>query len=562
MKYLPVLRFVAVFILLSLLVVAIPAAPVKAAASITLSPEEGGIGDTITVTGSGFNKSTATTDKYAAIFFSSDEATTLDDIDVEVTRYELVKEGVWLDQDGEFETTFKVPQRLNDGDDDEDVEGGTYFVYVCHYMGTIDSPTISPRVRAIATFTVNMGEIVLSAYRSLAGDLVEIEGTDFAADKDITIKYDEYIVHIEGGDRKTGSDGSFGSVILVPDSVTGAHTITAVVAGSQAEAQIYIDPAVVVSPVSGEAGTAVMVKGTGFGALKTVTVWFQGVKIVTARTNALGNSSASFHVPQFSAGLYTVDVDDGVTAARTSFTIVAPAPPPAPTPLPAPPAPAAVSMSATTGSIGQGIVMGGSGFKASSVVTVKYDDEVLTTATTDSEGVFVAAFTVPRSKFGVHNLTVSDGTNIEEFSFTVESKAPPIPTLLKPEDRAKLKAPIFFDWSDVSDSSLPVTYVLQVATAEDFSASSIVLEKRGLATSEYSVTSEESVNLVGVEEPYYWRVKSIDGAQNESSWTYAGTFYVVTPFPRWALYTLLVLGALLFSAIGYFIHARVSLAKG
>ena len=140
MKYIQILRFVAVSILLSLLMITIPAAPVQAAASITLSPEEGSIGDSITIVGSGFNKSTATTDKYAAVFFSSDEATTLDDIDVEVTHYEMVKEGVWLDQDGEFEATFKVPQRLNDGDDEEYVEGGTYYVYVCHYLGTIDSP--------------------------------------------------------------------------------------------------------------------------------------------------------------------------------------------------------------------------------------------------------------------------------------------------------------------------------------------------------------------------------------------------------------------------------------
>ena len=107
MKTANILRILSIGIFLSLLLLAMPAAPAKAAREITLSPTEGTIGTRITITGTEFNKSTADTDKYAAIYFSNEEATTLDDIGSDVLYYKLVKEGVWLDADGDFETTFR-----------------------------------------------------------------------------------------------------------------------------------------------------------------------------------------------------------------------------------------------------------------------------------------------------------------------------------------------------------------------------------------------------------------------------------------------------------------------
>lgn len=98
MKFSKIFTVFGIAIILFLLAVTIPATPAQAARGIKLDPERGSIGDKITVTGTGFNKSTATADKYAAIYFSSQEATTLDDIGTNVTRYEIVKDGVLLSQ--------------------------------------------------------------------------------------------------------------------------------------------------------------------------------------------------------------------------------------------------------------------------------------------------------------------------------------------------------------------------------------------------------------------------------------------------------------------------------
>src|SRR4030042_5614921 len=105
MRYTKVLRLFTIVIVLSLLLIALPVTPVYAA-SIDITPEEGLIGTTVTVSGTDFNKSTDETDKYAVVYFSSQKATTSEDINDEVTTYEKVKDAVYLDTDGAFEITF------------------------------------------------------------------------------------------------------------------------------------------------------------------------------------------------------------------------------------------------------------------------------------------------------------------------------------------------------------------------------------------------------------------------------------------------------------------------
>ncbi|MFC2066343.1 IPT/TIG domain-containing protein [Chloroflexota bacterium] len=558
MKNVKLFRILSVVIFLSLLLIASPAAPAKAARGLTLSPTEGTVGARITITGTEFNKSTADTDKYAAIYFASEEATTLDDIGSEVIYYKLVNEGVWLDQDGDFETTFRVPEVLDDGSRDEDVTSGTYYVYVCHYSGT----TIAPRIRAVATFTVTMGEISLYPSRGKVGTELEIDGINFAANKSITFKYDGNAVPISSGNKQTSSQGKFTSVIRIQESSAGSHTVSATVSGDEATATFNVEPEIVITPTSGKAQTTVIISGTGFGKLKAVTVWFYGTAIATATTNILGSFYANFNVPDRQAGIYSVDAEEGANIAKAKFTITVPppqpTPPPTPTPPPPPPSPA-ISISAATGSIGQGVVMGGSAFKADTTVTIKYDNELLNAVTTDSNGVFAAAFTVPVSKYGNHTITASDGTNTSEVVFAVESTPPPVPSLLLPQTGGKVTTPIRFDWRDVTDDSPPITYTFQIATSPDFSTASTVLEKTGLTKTEYSVTEEESLRLGIGEKPYYWRVRAIDGASNEGNWANTGTFYVVSSgMPTWTIIVIAILGGIFLLALGFFINMKTS----
>ncbi|GAI03108.1 unnamed protein product, partial [marine sediment metagenome] len=98
---------------------------------------------------------------------------------------------------------------------------------------------------------------------------------------------------------------------------------------------------------------------------------------------------------------------------------------------------------------------------------------------------------------------------------------------------------------------------LQIASDADFTT--IVLEKEGLSRSEYTVAEEEKLESTEKEAPYYWRVKAVDGASNESEWTYPRLFYVGfswTSIPDWVWYTFYGLGVLLLGILGFWVRRR------
>ena len=135
MKYAKTLRILGIAVILSLLIIAIPAVPVLAYDyDIEIDPEEGGIGDIITIIGDDFAPSSDVTERWARIFLSDEEADVGDFIDDHIDNYKIVENeqiGYFDDPDeGEFETTFDVPAVLDDGDDDVDVTSGNYYIYV------------------------------------------------------------------------------------------------------------------------------------------------------------------------------------------------------------------------------------------------------------------------------------------------------------------------------------------------------------------------------------------------------------------------------------------------
>jgi len=173
------------------------------------------------------------------------------------------------------------------------------------------------------------------------------------------------------------------------------------------------------------------------------------------------------------------------------------------------------------------LAVSGTGFAIGGTVTVTYDDAVAATAAPDNSGAFKAAFNVPTSKYGDHVITVKDRLNTRRLAFVVESEAPSIPVLLLPGNTSVARAATYLDWMDIDDPSQPVTYSLQVATDRDFIA--LAVEKEGLTESRYTLSKEEELGAVKKESPYYWRIKAIDSASNESEWSLPQSFYVMAP---------------------------------
>jgi hypothetical protein len=562
MRYNKILRIFSLVIVVAMLVMAMPVT--AQTRSVELDPEEGTVGSTVRAVGEGFNKSTEDTDRYAVIFFSSEEASTLDDIDDDVTTYEVIRDGVYLDTNGKFDIDFTVPVELNDGDDDEDVSAGTYYVYVCHY--NLDA-TISPRIRAVAEFTVIGGDIAIDPEEGPVGTEVEISGDNFAGREDIEIYYADEELDIESGDDKTDSSGEFTTIVLIPKSTAGANTIRVVVGNSEAEAEFAVETEILLDPTSGNVGTDALVSGTGFARRSDVVVYLNNVGVATKTTGTKGSFEATITIPELGAGIYDVEAEDeegNMDTAKFTVTVsesTQPSPSPSPAPAPAPsPSTTALNISATSGKVGSALIITGAGFEASGTVTIKFGDTVLDTVTADASGIFVAMLKVPAGKAGEHTITVSDGVNTNEVTFTLEVVPPPIPMPLLPKMGVKAKTPVAFDWEDVAVEAKPATYALQVATDKDFDEDTIVLEKTGLADSKYTTTEAESIALAGREAVYYWRVRAVDAADTEGEWTGAGEFYVKKSFsfPQWALYTLMGLGALVLFGVGYWMGRRTA----
>jgi len=544
-KYNRFFRILTVAIIFSLLMIVLPATPVLAA-TVDFSPEKGSIGSRIDIEGDGFTPGVA-----LFVYFSSQEADTDDEIDDEVTIYQEVKRlviyGTTDIDPGTFESAFYVPDRLIDGDDEEDVHGGTYYIYTA-YSNNDDIITVD-------TFTV-VGITQLTPSEGPVGARVKIEGVGFEDKEDIFLEYDGEEIEIESGDRETGNDGGFISYFLVPASIVGDHTVMATVEEEEAEFHFEVVPSITIDPASGAAGDQITVIGTGFGEKKDISITFDGSAMSISGdddTDDYGSFESTFYVPpDLSQGIYEIEAEDTAhNKAEAEFDI-------------------STSLVLTSGAtasspayVGEEVKISGRGFRPNwqiSVTSFSWSESFSTESLAD--GSFECTFNVPASRGGMHTIAVTDGIeNTDQTSFYVETTPPSTVYPLLPLADSELEGDRF-DWCgdaedpniEVTDDSLPITYELQVATNGQFTADSILVNKIELDSSGYTLSSDEKEELADEEAPYYWRVRAKDAAGNATAWTAASTFTIgfAFHFPTWLMYLLIAIGA-----VGLFFLVRV-----
>jgi hypothetical protein len=542
-------RMLAIGVILSLLLALIPALPTLAARDIEIDPDEGRIGDDIDIDGwdwpepdpGGEPPYEPDVDIYF-VYYEDGEVETGWNIGDEVESWERLFNDLEIESDGEFSETFEVPERLNDGDEDHDVRSGVY--YVCATMGDQDY------IRAVVEFTVEGGEITdFDPTSGPVGTEVVISGENFGENEELTIEYDGTGIDIDG-DQDTDSRGDFESFIIIPESTAGDHTITIMDESlTELEETFRVEPEMSFTPNHAPPDARVTVTGTGFGDRADVDIYLGTTKVTSGQADSDGSFSISFTVPDIEEGTYDLLVEDdegnddsGSFLVEIGIEIAI----------------SAVTTPGSPGYVGDSVTLSGVGFEANSTITITYatEPQVVATTTSDANGDFTATFDIPKSAAGEHTITASDGTNSLEVPFYMEAQAPGKPQLLLPETGTKAKSLTEFDWESVEDRS-GVTYDLQVATSEDFAAVSIVLDLEGLTESEYPITAkEEALPSRSEEEPYYWRVRAIDGASNTGAWSDISNFHVGFAWPDWIIHLwwgLGVIGAIFF---GYFLGKR------
>ena len=506
-----IFRTLALAIILALLVVAIiPATPALAAPVITLSPTSGAIGTEVTVTGTNF-------DSYRG-----------DDISIFFNDVEIANSPLTVPDTGSFSVNFNIPGNA---------KPGRAWITIKSQLGytLVKSSFIIPEI-----------EVKLNVKTGTVGTVVTADGKGFYANNMVTFYY-----YYNGKSEKLGTEvatptGECSYSFAIPNSTAGKHKITAKDAqGNSAKAEFEVIPSTTFNPTSGAVGDILTVSGSGFGYRSVVTIYFKKTEVAYAKTDKYGCFEGIFKVPVMKPSTYEVKVEDeDDNTDKAEFTIVE------------------VSLNKTTGNVGTPVIVSGTGFRAGETITIEYDDTEVATATVKTDGTFSATFKVPSSQYGDHEVTISDGTITKQFTFTMESEAPPTPQPLLPELGVKAEQPVHFDWKDVDDPS-GVTYTFQIATRKDFAAYSIVLEKMGLTQSEYTITEAEKLKPASKEEPYYWRIRAIDSASNESEWSTPGSFYVGVPFalPGWAIYVLFGIGAIIIGYLGFWLGRRSTYYK-
>jgi len=394
------------------------------------------------------------------------------------------------------------------------------------------------------TFTVE-AKISVDKTEGIAGTEVTITGTGFYADTDISLEFDSDDVDIEDGDETTDAKGSFSFSFIVPALTPGDYEID-VTAGAIKSAEFKIlDASIELNVASGEVGDAITVSGVNFAANSNITLTIDGVAVTTLPTpvsaGSDGSFSASFIIPTIAGGTHTISVTDGTTTKTENFTVTSSA-----------------TITPTSGHVGIVVTVNGEGFKASHTITITYNGTALqldNAITTNAAGVFNATFNVPPSPGGERTVAVSDGTNSVEFIFNMETTAPPAPTLTAPESASKQKGIVTFDWSDVTDASMPVTYNLQVAGDSGFS--NIVVNKTGLTASTYTLTEAEELPKLADGGQYYWRVIATDAANNSST-SAVNTFTVGGNLPGWLMWLWIGIGVVVVFIFAIWLGRRMA----
>jgi hypothetical protein len=383
------------------------------------------------------------------------------------------------------------------------------------------------------------------------GDKITLTGSGFAAGSALSFYWDDSVIT---GDSVT-SDLNGGFTVpgfTVPTSAKGTHNIKAQdVNSNSANATFSTAQKISVSPASGVSGTQVTVKGNGFDAGKSVSIKYNSATIAPTTgavvSDSSGGFSTTFPIPAGATGNYTIDAYDGLNLAQATFSQFA-----------------EIKINLETsaakpGYVGQGITLTGEGLRPNVTVNIYFasDTTLIGTATTDGNGHFSTTIKIPASAPGDHIITVTDSLTIKSFPFYMESQAPALPKLLTPKDKDKLDDPGSFTWDTVTDPS-GVTYTLQVTTDKNFAG--VVIEKK-LAQPSYTLSAQEKLPSNNSNNPYYWRVKATDGTGLDSGWTTVQTFNVgyVFELTAWMIGIIIGIGGILLFLMGFLLGRKVAL---
>ena len=438
--------------------------------SITITPTYGVVGTTVTITGHGF---AASEPNISATFDST-----------------VVQSGLTASSVGYWSTTFSAPAGARGS----------------HSIDAYGSTTTADKVTN-KEFTINP-QVKMEPTTGGIGTVITLSATGFAANETgIKILY-------SGKEIRSGitadANGSWSTTIAIPNSTKGTHPIN--ISGSVTPQSDITDliftvlPSVTVTPSTGFIEDSVKVSGGGFGNNEAgITVTFDGKEIATDITaDDTGAWSTTIKIPSASNGPHTITASgrltSGSNAPSATFNIQT-----------------SLSIIPKTGNVGDEVRVTGTGFSTGKDFTITWDGTPVASGMTLDNGTLQTIFKAPSGKNGAVNIVATDAKGISASgTFTVETTPPDIPIPSAPKDGATIgfmgDTKVTFKWSSVTDPS-GVSYELEVSDDSGFTRK--LISRTKLTSTSY--TTSEAEALTNGE--YYWHVRAIDGAGNESDWS-------------------------------------------
>jgi hypothetical protein len=529
----------------------------------SVDSDEGYVGDTIRIYGEWHSDHGS----YIYVYFelyNEDE----DDWPMEKVKYEDS-----YDDNGdtyyEFDMDFDVPECFSgvheilvcdDDDPDEDVDTLEFTVYPFIEIDTDEGPAGTEVEVTGHGWDEDESEISIRFFKETGEpDEDELDDDDYY----VEALEDEEIEMEEDDEEKYGMWATT-ITFEVPPASKGVHYLYAV--GDENDdieeyyilgAEFEVTPGISIDVTEGAVGDTVTVSGSGFDEdEKGIKILFDGKSVrsgITADEDGIWEED--FEVPSMAAGTYDVTAEGNDTDESdidpVEFELGA-----------------GVTVIPLSGEVGTTITVSGDGFAQNSAVTVTYDGTVMVSGTTSSTGsfsglTFEAAHTQNTHTVD-HPIVVTCGASTFTKTFSMESNVPPKPVLTAPPNDSRIghftKVKPTFQWKAVSDPS-GVTYSLQIGTGPDFAQ--VLIAKAGLTEAQALLVSatgpEMSYTLTDMEAlpygTYYWRVKAIDGAMNDSGWT-APYSFKAGYLPLWAFIAIVAAAAVLIGGLIFLLARR------
>jgi hypothetical protein len=260
---------------------------------LTIEPEEGLVGTTVTVEGHGF----AEEEENLELLYYLDGTA------------EVVADNTEVNKDGHWEASFQVPSSAR-GD---------------HYINAQGDETELKDVEDVS-FEV-MPEISLDKSSGTVGESIAIEGSGFDSE-------DSYIKVLFAGEEaeaepeiiRADENGFWEASFEVPDMPAGDYSVTAEGQSTGEEdvneLTFTIGPGLLLSPYEGHVGMNLTVTGGGFTPDEIVVIKYDGGEVETARTDEGGGLEASFLVPESQHGARNVTAEVGGQTEASAFFIM------------------------------------------------------------------------------------------------------------------------------------------------------------------------------------------------------------------------------------------------